>query len=93
VARRLHLALGVKAVARWWSNPRIPISPVWRLRLAWIVVVVSSVGWPLSALTFAQDEPQFVLGLSWMAITITALDVLATSDVRAEQDEDESSGR
>jgi hypothetical protein len=79
----------VKAIARWWSNPRIPISPVWRLRLAWLVVVVSVLGWPLSAMTFAADEPQFVLGLSWMAITITALDVLATSDVRAEQEDGE----
>ena len=35
-------------------------------------------------------EPQFVLGLSWLAITITDLDVLATSDVRAEQDGDGS---
>jgi hypothetical protein len=40
-------------------------------------------------MTFAADEPQFVLGLSWMAITITALDVLATSDVRAEQEDGE----
>ena len=72
---------------RWWTDPRIPLTPVWRLRIAWIVVFVSVIGWPLSAISFAADEPQFVLGLSWLAITITALDVLSTSDVRAEQDD------
>jgi hypothetical protein len=55
-----------------------------RLRLAWITVVVSIIGWPLSALTWAANEPQFVLALSWLALTITALDVLSTSDVSAD---------
>lgn len=59
--------------------------------MAWIIVVISLIGWPLSALTFAAHEPQFVLGLSWLALTITALDVLSTSDVRAEQDDNDSS--
>lgn len=72
---------------KWWANPRIPLSPVGRLRAAWIIVAISIVGWPLSAFTFASKEPQFVLGLSWLAITLTALDVLSTSDVSAEQDE------
>jgi hypothetical protein len=47
-------------------------------------VVVSIIGWPLSALTWAANEPQFVLALSWLALTITALDVLSTSDVSAD---------
>jgi hypothetical protein len=51
-----------------------------------VIVIASLIGWPLSALVFAKDEPQFVLGLSWLAITITAIDVLATADVRAEQE-------
>jgi hypothetical protein len=75
---------------RWWSNPQIPLSPVSRLRISWIILIISLVGWPLSALTWARGEPQFVLGLSWLALTLTALDVLATSDVRAEQDDDEA---
>lgn len=64
------------------------MSPQARLRLAWVLLVASVLGWPLSALTFAKDEPATVLGLSWFAITITALDVLFTSDVRASQDEE-----
>lgn len=63
--------------------------PVWRVRGALALLVVSLVGWPLSALSWAQDEPQFVLGLSWLAITLTCLDVVFTADVRKEQ-EDES---
>ena len=76
-----------RTMLRW--PERIPLSPRWRLRLAWLIVVASLIGWPLSALTWARGEPQFVLGLSWLAIALTALDILSTSDVRAEQDRNE----
>lgn len=62
-----------------------------RVILAWILLVVSILGWPISALTLAKDEPQFVLGLSWMAIAITSLDVLFTASVREQQDKEEDS--
>jgi hypothetical protein len=62
------------------------VSPHLRVRCAWVLVVASIVGWPASAIWWAKDEPQFVLGLSWLAITLTAVDVLFTSDVRKEQD-------
>ncbi len=64
------------------------MSPRWRRRAAGLLVVVTVCGWPITALTVAKDEPQFVLGLSWMALTLTGLDILATSDVRAEQEGD-----
>lgn len=63
------------------------IDPRLRRRLALWIVVVSLVAWPASALTVARHEPQFVLGLSWFAITLTAVDVLSTSDVRVEVDD------
>lgn len=47
-----------------------------RMRVAVVLFFASIAGWPISALTFASDEPQTVLGLSWLAITITALDVM-----------------
>ncbi|MCA1570831.1 MAG: hypothetical protein LC798_11040 [Chloroflexi bacterium] len=62
--------------------------PKARVWLAWALLVGSLVGWPISALTLAREEPQFVLGLSWLAITLTALDVLFTTDVRSQQDKD-----
>lgn len=55
--------------------------------MAWVMLIISLIGWPLSALTIASGEPQFVLGLSWFAITLTAWDVINTSDVRREQDD------
>jgi uncharacterized membrane protein YfcA len=57
-----------------------------RIGLAWLLLVGSLIGWPLSALTVAKHEPQFILGLSWLAITLTALDILSTQDVRHQQE-------
>jgi hypothetical protein len=46
---------------------------------------VSLIGWPVSALTFARDEPPVVLGLSWFAITLTAADLLKSSRIHRDQ--------
>jgi hypothetical protein len=64
------------------------MTPKWRRRAAMILVVVSLIGWPVSAMTVAKDEPQFILGLSWLAITLTAADILSTQDVRVEQEKE-----
>jgi hypothetical protein len=63
------------------------MSPKWRRRAALVLIVLTLVGWPVSALTIARDEPQFILGLSWLAITLTAVDVWSTTDVRTEQED------
>jgi ribose/xylose/arabinose/galactoside ABC-type transport system permease subunit len=52
---------------------------------AWILLVGSAVGWPLSMLTVAADEPPFVLSLSWLAIVIEAASLLTASQVRENQ--------
>lgn len=62
-------------------------NPHHRVRAAAVVLLASLAGWPLSALTVARDEPQFVLALSWLALTLTALDILATTDVRRTQED------
>lgn len=62
------------------------MSPGARRAGAAVLVVVSLVGLPLSLLL--TDEPPLILALSWLAITITALDVWATTDVRATQREE-----
>ena len=62
--------------------------PELRLKLAVALLVIATIGWPVSALTVARDEPQFVLGLSWLAILLTALDIINTVDVRREQEGD-----
>jgi hypothetical protein len=59
-----------------------------RLALAWALLIGAIIGWPWSQLTVARDEPPFTLALSWLAIIITALDLLSTQDVRRTQDTD-----
>ena len=63
------------------------MNPKLRRRAAIAMVIITLIGWPVSAFTWAASEPQFVLGLSWLAITLTCLDIAATTDVRAEQDD------
>ena len=57
--------------------------------LAWTLLTASLIGWPLSALTVAKDEPPFILGLSWLAITISALELLKSSRIHQDADEDD----
>lgn len=61
-----------------------------RLAVAWVLLVGAVIGWPASQLTIARDEPVFTLALSWLAVILTALDLLSTTDVRkqAENDDD-----
>ena len=40
--------------------------------LIWATIV----GWPVTATTVAQDEQQYILGLSWLAILLTGIDIL-----------------
>jgi hypothetical protein len=68
------------------------MSPKWRVRAAWVLVAASCIGWPVSALTVAKEEPQFVLGLSWGAILLTALDIVSTQDVREKQEGKDGDG-
>jgi hypothetical protein len=59
-----------------------------RLIGAWALLLGSLILWPVSAVTWAKEEPQTVLGLSFLALTLTALDILTSVTVRNKQDED-----
>ncbi len=48
---------------------------------AWVLLVGSIIGWPISQLTFARDEPVLTLSLSWLAIVLVAADLLTTSQL------------
>lgn len=52
---------------------------------AWVLLCGALIGWPLSALTLARNEPPFVLGLSWLAIIIESASLLTSSQVHEEQ--------
>lgn len=60
--------------------------------LAWTLLIGSLIGWPITAYTVARNEPQFILGLSWFAITLTAMDLLKSSRVHRDQEEKASPG-
>ena len=60
------------------------MTPRARRRIAGTLAVGSTIGWPITQLTVARDEPPFTLGLSWFAIVLTAVDIWLTTDVRAE---------
>ena len=63
------------------------MTPRIRKRCAGVLVVAASIGWPLTQLTVARDEPVFTLALSWFAIVLTAADIYLTADVRNEVDD------
>jgi hypothetical protein len=63
------------------------VSPTVRKRGAWLLLGLTLVFWPLTMFTVAKDEPPFVLALSWAAIALTAIDILATTDVREKEEE------
>ncbi len=52
---------------------------------AWILLIGSAVGWPIAAFGPARDEPQFVLGLSFMALIVESASLLTSSQVHEEQ--------
>ncbi len=67
------------------------MSPKWRRRAAWCLLVACLIGWPVSAFTFARGEPQAILALSWLALILTSLDLTQTADVRSQQDGEDQS--
>lgn len=51
-----------------------------------------SVMWPVSVFTFAKDEPQTVLHLSWAAIWIAALGNIIAARVQEKVDDEPKEG-
>ncbi|MET0701662.1 MAG: hypothetical protein ABWY93_18585 [Mycobacterium sp.] len=59
-----------------------------RVIVAWVLLIGSVIAWPVTARTVFADEPQGVLGLSFLAIVLESASLLTTSQVRQEQDKD-----
>jgi hypothetical protein len=64
--------------------------------LAWILLIGSLVGWPATHILMVVTSPpesswvfHVLLAISWLAITMTALDLLATTDVRKQHEDDD----
>lgn len=61
--------------------------PAHRVKAAWIVLVICCIAWPVTSLTIFAREPQGVLALSWLAVIENSILLIATTDVRREQEE------
>lgn len=44
--------------------------------IAWLMLIGGLVGWPIAAFWLAKGEPQFVLGLSFMALIYEAFNAI-----------------
>jgi hypothetical protein len=55
------------------------LSPHAQEVVGFILLVLSLIGWPLSAFTWARSEPPFILGLSWGAVVLTAYCILVAA--------------
>ncbi len=62
--------------------------------MAVTLFVLAGVGWPATHILMIVTNPventwvfHVLLAISWLAISLTALDLMATTDVRKEQDE------
>lgn len=60
-----------------------------RVIAAWVILVGAIIAWPISALTWARDEPQFVLSLSWAAIVLQAAELLTSSQIHRDNSSDQ----
>jgi hypothetical protein len=67
------------------------VSPAARVKVSCWLLICSIIGWPISSLTVFSGggaTAQGILGLSWLALILTCIDIVVTTDVRQEQDED-----
>lgn len=55
---------------------------------AWVLLVGSVIGWPLTAITVFRHEQQGILGLSWLAIIIESGSLLTSSQVHEQQNDE-----
>jgi hypothetical protein len=56
---------------------------------AWVLLIGSAIGWPVSAVTVFSSEPPGILGLSWLAIIISSAELLTASQVHEDQKQNE----
>ncbi len=52
---------------------------------AWVLLIGAVIAWPVTAMTVFSDEPQGILGLSFLAIIIECGSLLTSSQVHEEQ--------
>jgi hypothetical protein len=65
-------------------------SPAVQQGVAWIIILGSLIGWPVSAFTVAKGEPPILLAISWLALTFGGYGALvaAIADKHARKSND-----
>lgn len=53
--------------------------PRGQIAFSWFIILSSIVGWPLSALTVAKDEPFVILSISWLALIYSGYSALVAA--------------
>jgi drug/metabolite transporter (DMT)-like permease len=66
---------------------RCRLSPKRQVRFAWFNLIVSVIALPLTI--WLTDEPPFILGLSWYAVTVTALGWISAAEANRQVQNDE----
>lgn len=76
-------------ISDWISDPAR------RVRAAWRLLGFSLIGWPTTHVLMVITNPpenswvfHVLLCISWLALIYTAVDILATTDVRREVEDD-----
>ncbi len=79
----------MRGLAAWWrAKPG-------RVRLAVGLLVAVAVGWPVTAVAQAVGVPLFeqvMLGLSWLAPAVSAIDVLFTAQIHEKEGRGDGAG-
>lgn len=70
------------------KNPKTRVKAAWALFYLSLIAMIINVVLFLAHIINEADLILVTLILSWLAITLTAIDILVTTDVRKEQDKD-----
>lgn len=55
------------------------MSPKGQEIASWFIIISSLIGWPVSALTIAKDEPLIILSISWLALIYSGYSALVAA--------------
>lgn len=66
---------------KWAANPKVQVG------LSIAIIVGSLIGWPVSALSVAKEEPQIILAISWLALIFSGYSSLVAALVDKKLDD------
>lgn len=64
----------LKAIAAKSTSPQAQVN------ISWFIIISSFIGWPLTAVTVAKNEPFVILSISWLALIYAGYSSLVTAN-------------